>query len=147
MNAPSRRLLVMDSSKLSYFARAQAVRAGAQGTYGALAGFGTFGTAWEDSQAEEAEREFAERQMRETGALFTGGAAGGGAKVATAENTKAGGGMQLVDSLVGGLNRLLSPTPTPAAIQAGFRPSPWPLVLGAAALVVGGIVLVKVMKR
>lgn len=39
-NAPTRTLIVSDPTKLTYFARAQAVRAGAAGTWGALSGFG-----------------------------------------------------------------------------------------------------------
>lgn len=39
-NAPTRTFIVSDPSKLSYFARANMVRAGAAGTWGALSGFG-----------------------------------------------------------------------------------------------------------
>ncbi len=151
MHAPARRsILVMDPKKLSYFARANAIRAGSMNTYGALAGVRGFGetTAWEEAQAIEAEKEFAARQAQEAGNLFTGGAAtGAGEGPATGANTKATG-LQFVDAAVTKLNELFSPRPPPTVAAANFSsPSPWPLVLGGVALLAGGVLVFKMMKK
>ncbi len=160
---PRRPLITMDPSKLSLFARAQMVRAGAAGAYGALSGRTGFGELFEPTGTdEEFERVFgtggdsvvpdADSSIGE-GTLFQHRKDPGPGQyqyvrepgVVTSGDITDSNGTSTVDSFFKKLNTIFSPTrAAPVSLAA---PSPWPMVLGGLAILVGGVVVLKMMKK
>lgn len=134
---PARSVIVSDPSKLTYFARANAVRAGTAGTWGSFAGLGQLGLDTSDQY------NFVPGSGVDGNAIVTGQN-----PEATAGTTKAAGAFQTVGDLFGNIGRTLlganSPTPVVVAQPA---PSPMPYIIaGVAAAGAIGFIAYKMMK-
>lgn len=114
---PTRKFITADPSKLTYFARANAVRAGTVSTWGALSGLGAaMPTGMEQASSET---------VKTAGALQTVG--------------------DLFGSI--GRSLLGASTPPPAPVVPPEEPSVMPYVVGVGAAVLVGVVVWKVAKR
>ncbi len=153
---PKRPLVVMDPSKLTYFARAQAVRAGATGAYGALSGLGytvpDYARVSVDNMTGESTGSgvVTPEVTTEPGAYSGPGSRDGWVSDTAVPNayTTAPGepSMLSIDKWMEQLNKLIAGNGG-AQRQSLAAPSPWPMVIGGAALLVGAVVLVKVLKK
>lgn len=156
--APRRPVIVLDSSKMDFFARAAMVRAGVMGTYGALSGAptGTFGA----SLLDDADRfnpnlstDLGSGASLSTGrwsaSLLDPSMDANRTGVATESNTPApSGGSSVADYLA----RLFQPsaplTPPPLArAPASFLGIPVTALLIGGAVLVGGLFVVKMKKK
>lgn len=146
--APGRPLIISDPSKLTYFARANAVRAGVQNMPGALSGVAVGDSEWAtypesgpgDMRANMSLEMFNSTVSSGDRQLPMSVAAGSYSVDSSSIETPSGG--SALDSFFNALNRFVSPPPTYAP-QPVAQPSPWPWVIGAGVLGVGLLVLTK----
>ena len=137
-------VMVSDPNKLSYFARANAIRAGVRGTYG------TLGDAFPQRIVPDGVDAYTVPGNStitdvtgagygfSTQALYNNGAP---MAVQNAADTGIGGGTATVDAWVRRLNSLLSPTQQPATEDAAASPVSAALPRSPLALILGGAVL------
>lgn len=133
---PGRPMIVSDPNKLTYFARANAVRAGVMGSAGALHGIGD-----DLEQGGSSLDELYNGPVSMGNRLTPTSIATGSAARTTATVETPSGGSSL-ERFFSSFNSFLTPAPVtfPAA---KVTPSPWPWLVGAAAVGVGLIVLSK----
>jgi hypothetical protein len=125
--SPGRKLIVADPSKLTYFARANAVRSGVYNAWGSLGGLGFPGDG-DETAIREAEQS---------------------SGVSDADKTKAAGTFQTVGDFFGQIGRSLlgsASTPAPVIVQQAPNPAPY-IVAGVAAVGVLGFIGYKLMKK
>ena len=141
--APGRPLIVSDPNKLTYFAQANAVRAGVQSMPGALQGVAVGDSEW----ASYPDGGPGDMRANTSLDMFNSTATGSNSVGADNVETPSGGGT--LDSFFSAINSFLR---APAPNQYGpppqlAAPSPWPWLVGAGAVGIGLIVLSKRRSR
>ena len=151
--APGRPLIISDPEKLTYFARANAIRAGVMTSAGALQGVavgdgGNWANPYGTEDGPGADRAFTSAFSFYNPTVDTGNrtvptsVAAGSFAVGSGSVEMPSGGTS-VDSFFNALNRLIS-SPQQAPQVYAPAPSPWPWVIG---LGLAGIALVALTKK
>lgn len=150
--APGRPLIVSDPEKLTYFARANAIRAGVQSMPGSFSGVAPGEGEWADPYAAEdaapgdsramtSQAFFDDPSLMSDNRVIPMVTADG--NVIGAKNVETNSGGSTLDFFFNKLNQLIKPAPVlqPTSLAP---PSPWPWVVG---LGVAGVVLVMMTRR
>ena len=146
--APGRPCIVTDPNKLTYFARANAIRAGVSSSAGALSGVAVGDGDWADPYAGDSDGPGADRAFTSAKSFYLPTSSAGNRVVprdvegyrnsvdSSYVETPSGG--STLDSFFNSFNSFLSsPAPNQFGPQAASVPSPWPWVIGAGAVGVG----------
>jgi len=150
--APGRPMIVSDPSKLTYFARANAVRAGvAASSFEGVAVGDSDWAQYPDAAPGDMRANMSQSMFNDTvdaGArmLPTSISAGSDSMSAGSVETPSGGGT--LDRFFNSFNSFLtSPAPNPYGAQPRIAPSPWPWVIGVGAVGLGLLFLAKKRAR
>ena len=145
--APGRPLIVSDPEKLTYFARANAVRAGVQSMPGALTGVAVGDSEWanpfaaEDAAPGDMRANMSQQMFDATvsaGPRQLPMSVAGGSMEVTGSNIETPSGGGTLDSFFNSFNKFMSaPAPQNWGAQPVRTPSPWPWVVGVGAVGLG----------
>ncbi len=154
--APGRPLIISDPEKLTYFARANAVRAGVQNMPGALSGVAVGDGEWANPFVGDSDGPGADRAFTSSEAFYSQPVLSSGNRMvpsgvstnADGSNIETPSGGSTLDSFFNAFNRMLrGPAAQPFGPQPTVAPSPWPWVIGAGAVGLGLLVLAKRRRR